>query len=147
RLRGGAFSLAMIVVLLATSGDDASARRRRNANKSYSPPYSAIVVDANSGTVMHSANADALRHPASLTKIMTLYLLFEQLDAGRLKLDSALHVSEHAAGQSPTKLGLKAGSTIEVGDAIKGMVTRSANDAAVVVAENLGGSEDQFAKM
>src|SRR5205085_2740724 len=147
RLRGGAFSLAMIVVLLATSGDDASARRRRNANKSYSPPYSAIVVDANSGTVMHSSNADALRHPASLTKIMTLYLLFERLEAGKLKLESPLKVSENAAEQDPTKLGLKEGTTISVEDAIKGIITRSANDAAVVVAENLENSETEFAKM
>jgi D-alanyl-D-alanine carboxypeptidase len=78
---------------------------------------------------------------------MTLYLLFEQLEAGRLKLDSPLRVSEHAADQSPTKLGLKADSTLTVEDAIKGMVTRSANDAAVVVAENLGGSEEQFGRL
>src|SRR5207302_2136351 len=87
------------------------------------------------------------RHPASLTKIMTLYLLFERLESGKLKLDSPLQVSEHASAQAPTKLGLKAGSTIAAEDAIKGMVTRSANDAAVVVAENLGGSEEDFAKL
>ena len=72
-------------------------------------PYADIVVDANSGTVLHSTNPDALRHPASLTKIMTLYLLFEQLEAGKLKLDTPLPVSAHAAGQTPTKLGLKPG--------------------------------------
>src|SRR5207247_1105867 len=103
-----------------------------NVTATYSPPYAAIVVDANSGKVMHSENPDALRHPASLTKIMTLYLLFERLEAGKLKLESPLKVSEHAASQSPTKLGLKAGETIAAEDAIKGMVTRSANDAAVV---------------
>ncbi len=65
------------------------------------------MVDANSGNVLHSSNPDARRHPASLTKIMTLYLLFEQLEAGKLKLDSQLKVSEHAASQSPTKLGLQ----------------------------------------
>jgi D-alanyl-D-alanine carboxypeptidase len=78
---------------------------------------------------------------------MTLYLLFEQLEAGRLKLDSPLKVSAEAAGQSPTKLGLKPGSTLVVEDAIKGMVTRSANDAAVVVAEAIAGSESDFAKL
>src|SRR5947209_11401476 len=110
-------------------------------------PYSDIVVDANSGQVLHAANADALRHPASITKIMTLYLLFEQLEAGKLKLDSRLPVSAHAAAQSPTKLELTAGQTIAVDDAIKGMVTKSANDAAVVVAEAIGGSEDNFGRL
>jgi D-alanyl-D-alanine carboxypeptidase len=86
-----------------------------------------------------------LRHPASLTKIMTLYLLFEQLDAGKLRLDSQLPVSEHASAQAPTKLGLKPGQTIEVEDAIRGLVTKSANDAAVAVAEAIGGSEQDFA--
>jgi D-alanyl-D-alanine carboxypeptidase len=110
-------------------------------------PYADIVVDANSGAVLHATNPDARRHPASLTKIMTLYLLFEQLDAGKLKLDTPLKVSAEASGQSPTKLGLKPGSTLAVEDAIKGMVTRSANDAAVVVAEAIGGSEDDFARL
>ncbi len=110
-------------------------------------PYADIVMDANSGTVLHSTNPDALRHPASLTKIMTLYLLFEQLEAGKLKLDSDLKVSADAAGQSPTKLGLKPGTTLKVEDAIKGMVTRSANDAAAVVAEAIAGDEDEFAKL
>ena len=104
------------------------------------------MVDANTGSVLHSANADAIRHPASLTKIMTLYMLFERLESGKLSLDSQLRVSEHAADQSPTKLGLREGRTISVEDAIKGMITRSANDAAVVVAENLAGSEDEFAR-
>jgi D-alanyl-D-alanine carboxypeptidase len=110
-------------------------------------PYADFVLDANSGTVLHETNADARRHPASLTKIMTLYLLFEQLEAGKLKLESQLKVSKEAAGQSPTKLGLKPGSTLAVEDAIKGMVTRSANDAAVVVAEAIAGDEDEFAKL
>src|SRR6185369_2593868 len=92
-------------------------------------------------------NPDAKRHPASLTKIMTLYLLFEQLEAGKLKLDSLLKVSQAASEQSPTKLGLKGGSTIQVEDAIKGIVTRSANDAAVVVAENIASSEREFAEL
>ena len=114
---------------------------------SHAAPYADIVVDANSGAVLHATNPDASRHPASLTKIMTLYLLFEQLEAGKLKLDSALKVSAEAAGQSPTKLGLKPGSTLAVEEAIKGMVTRSANDAAVVVAEAIADSESDFARL
>src|SRR5437660_10193278 len=110
-------------------------------------PYADIVVDANSGAILHATNPDARRHPASLTKIMTLFLLFEQLEGGKLKLDSALKVSSEAAGQAPTKLSLKPGSTLSVEDAIKGMVTRSANDAAAVVAEAIAGSESDFAKL
>ncbi|MFG1339280.1 D-alanyl-D-alanine carboxypeptidase family protein [Xanthobacter autotrophicus] len=108
---------------------------------------SAIIVDANTGKTLYEDNADALRHPASVTKIMTLYLLFEQLEAGNLKLDSNLQVSAKAASQQPSKLGVRPGSTIEVEDAIKALVTRSANDVAVVIAENLGGSESEFAEM
>ena len=120
--------------------------RARAAAKSYSPPYAAIVVDANSGAVLHENAADAQRHPASLTKIMTLYLLFERLEVGKIKLSSEMDVSARAASQSPSKLGLKAGSTLRVEDAIKALVTKSANDAAVVVAETLGGDEDAFAR-
>ncbi len=110
-------------------------------------PYAAIVVDANSGNVLHSANPDDLRHPASLTKIMTLYLLFERLEAGKLKLDTPLSVSEHASAQAPTKVGLRPNETIEVEDAIRALVTKSANDAAVVIAEAIGGDEHEFAEM
>ena len=116
-------------------------------NSSLAAPYADIVLDANSGKVLHSTNPDAKRHPASLTKIMTLYLLFEQLEAGQMKLDEKMDVSEEAAGQSPTKLGLHAGDTISVEDAIKGLVTRSANDAAVVIAEWIGDDEESFAEM
>ena len=113
----------------------------------YHPPYAAIVVDDKSGFVLHEVSADEPRHPASLTKIMTLYLLFEQLEAGKLSLDTELPISTRAALQNPTKLGLKANQTIKVEDAIKGLVTKSANDAAVVVAEAIGGSEAEFAKL
>jgi D-alanyl-D-alanine carboxypeptidase len=105
------------------------------------------MVDGNTGQVLEASNPDAPRHPASLTKIMTLYLLFERLDAGKIKLDTPLKVSQHAADQDPTKLELKPGQTIPVEDAIKGVVTRSANDAAVTIAENLGGSESDFARL
>ena len=95
--------------------------------------------------VLQALNPDALRHPASLTKIMTLYLLFEQIEAGKVRLNTPLSVSVHASEQAPTKLGLKPGGMITVEDAIKAMITRSANDVAVAVAENLGGDEGQFA--
>ena len=88
-----------------------------------------------------------IRRPASLTKIMTLYLLFERLDAGKMKLDTEMEVSEHASEQAPTKLGLKPGQTLRVEDAIKGLVTRSANDASVVIAEAIAGDETEFAKL
>jgi D-alanyl-D-alanine carboxypeptidase len=122
-------------------------RRHHVHDAEYAPPGSSIVIDGNSGAVLEASNPDALRHPASLTKVMTLYLLFERLDAGKIRLDTPLKVSEHAAEQAPTKLELKPGSTISVEDAIRGIVTKSANDAAVAVAENLGGDEETFAKM
>src|SRR5262245_54467428 len=147
-LRWGVCSLVAVLSLAAFAGDNADARRRKaSSNSAYSPASASIVVDANSGTVLHASNPDAQRHPASLTKIMTLYLLFERLEAGKLKLDSPLKVSAHAEDQAPTKLGLEDGESIKVEDAIKGMVTCSANDAAVVVAEALAGSEDEFAKL
>jgi len=111
----------------------------------YAPPTASMVIDGNSGAVLEESNPDASRHPASLTKVMTLYLLFERLEAGKIRLDTPLKVSEHASEQDPTKLGLKPGQTIAVEDAIKAVVTKSANDAAVVIAENLGGSEEAFA--
>ena len=154
-LRFGLLGLAASVACVAVSADPADARgwRRHVSRHATTQPaqnearYADIVIDANTGAVLHSTNPDALRHPASLTKIMTLYLLFERLEAGKLKLDSQLDVSAHAASQSPTKLGLRAGETIKVEDAIKGIVTRSANDAAVVVAENVADSEEEFARM
>ncbi len=159
-LRGSgrvALGLVSVIAVTAITLHPAEARRSGEAHHfrarvvthghDYSPPYAAIVVDANSGKVLHAASADELRHPASLTKIMTLYLLFERLEAGKLKLDSQLPVSEHASVQAPTKLGLKPGQTIAVEDAIKGLVTKSANDAAVVVGEAIGGSETDFADL
>ncbi|WEK49538.1 MAG: D-alanyl-D-alanine carboxypeptidase [Candidatus Kaistia colombiensis] len=109
-------------------------------------PNSSIVVDAKTGKVLYSKEPDALRRPASLTKMMTLYLLFGELESGRLTMSSRLRVSDFASRQRPTKLGLKPGSTIAVRDAMLGLITRSANDAAVVIAENLAGSEAAFAQ-
>src|SRR4030081_921672 len=124
-----------------------SARPPHEARESYSPAFASIIVDGNSGATLSASNPDASRHPASLTKIMTLYLLFERLDAGKMKLDTEMDVSEHASEQAPTKLGLRPGQTIKVEDAIKGLVTRSANDAAVVIAEAIAGDEGDFAKL
>jgi D-alanyl-D-alanine carboxypeptidase len=110
------------------------------------PKYAGIVIDANNGKVVYSRNADARRYPASLTKIMTLYILFEELNAGRMSKATRLKVSAHAAAQAPSKLGLKPGETISVEDAIKALVTKSANDVAVIVAEAIGGTERGFAR-
>jgi D-alanyl-D-alanine carboxypeptidase len=131
---------------LAASASPAEARRRAKKVGGYNPPYAAMVVDAKTGRTLHAENEDALRHPASVTKVMTLYLLFEQLERGRISLSTPLRVSGNAASQAPSKLGLSAGESIEVEDAIKALVTKSANDIAVVVAENLAGSEDAFAE-
>jgi D-alanyl-D-alanine carboxypeptidase len=107
--------------------------------------YASIVIDMDSAKVLHARSADETRYPASLTKVMTLYLVFDALDAGTLKLSDRLPVSKFASRQQPSKLGLKAGTTIKVEDAIRALVTKSANDVAVVLAEKLGGSESKFA--
>lgn len=111
------------------------------------PRYAAIVVDVESGEVLHAANADETRYPASLTKMMTLYLLFEALEGRSVSLDRPLPVSSYAASKPASKLYVKAGSSIPVEIAIQALVIKSANDVAVVVAEALGGSEEHFARM
>lgn len=108
--------------------------------------YAAIVIEESTGKVLFSRNANSLRYPASLTKIMTLYLLFEELDSGRLTLRSRMKASRVAAGRSPSKLYLKPGQTISAEDAILALVTKSANDVATIVAEHLSGDEPAFAK-
>jgi len=105
-----------------------------------------MAVDLHTGRVLYSKNADIQRYPASITKVMTLYLLFDALRDGKLTMRTQLRVSEHAADQSPTKLGLSAGDTIPVADVIGAIVTKSANDMAVTVAESLAGSEEEFAR-
>ncbi|MGH9589446.1 MAG: D-alanyl-D-alanine carboxypeptidase family protein [Terracidiphilus sp.] len=108
--------------------------------------HASIMVDASSGAIVYARNAEARAHPASLTKLMTLFITFQQLKRGRLKLTQELRVSKHAAVQQPTKLWLRPGSTISVRSAILGITTRSANDAAVVLAEGIAGSESGFAR-
>ena len=157
-LRVGVFGLVTLTAGAIFTRDSAEARRyhrhghvahshHQDSDDDYSPKFSSIIVDGNSGSVLTATSPDGPRHPASLTKVMTLYLLFERLEAGKIKLDTEMPVSEHASDQAPTKLDLRAGQTIKVEDAIKGLVTRSANDAAVVIAEAIGGSEDNFAKL
>lgn len=109
--------------------------------------YASIVVDADSGRVLYARNADTPSQPASLTKMMTLYMLFEAMEKGKANLKTRMPASSRAVGQPPTKLGLRQGDSITVEDAIKALVTRSANDVAVVVAEFLGGTEVNFASM
>jgi D-alanyl-D-alanine carboxypeptidase len=107
--------------------------------------YAGIVVDAKTGKTLYASNADAPRYPASLTKMMTLYVLFEEMERGRFNRNSRLKVSKKAAAQPPTKIGLRAGQTIKVNTAIRALAVRSANDVAVVVAENVSGSVAAFA--
>ena len=109
--------------------------------------YAAIVVDANTGKTLFSSSADAARYPASLTKMMTLYLTFEALQSGKIKKSTKVRFSKNAAAEPPTKLGVKAGGSVTVETAILSLVTKSANDAATALGELLGGSEDGFARM
>jgi D-alanyl-D-alanine carboxypeptidase len=151
RCRVWGIAAVLAPLMLASAPADARAPLQltpaRAASSIGNPRYAAIVVDANTGATLREANSDSLRYPASLTKIMTLYLLFERIEGGKLTLSTRLTVSEDAASQAPTKLGLRAGQTIAVEDAIKALITRSANDVAVVIAEALAGSEDEFAKL
>ncbi|MBB4504147.1 D-alanyl-D-alanine carboxypeptidase [Rhizobium leguminosarum] len=131
--------MAVTIVMVDSVNADAEA-----AN----PKYAGIVVDAKTGNVLYSENADRLQYPASLTKMMTLYMTFEALEQGRIRLDTPVPFSAHAAAQAPTKLGVRAGGTITVEQGILGLVTLSANDAATALGEMLGGgSEGRFAQL
>lgn len=111
------------------------------------PRYSSIVIDADTGTVLHESNADASRYPASLTKMMTLYMLFEAIEQRKMTLDTRMQVSTHAASMPQTNIGLRTGDSISVREAIPALIVRSANDVAAVVAEALGDSEANFGRM
>ena len=152
RVRHPAARVAAIVIIaltaVALSAGDVDARGKKKKKRVvYRPALAHIVLDAKTGKTLETYKADEKRYPASLTKVMTLYLLFERIEAGELKLNSQLSVSRHASSRPPTKLGLKPGDTVRVEDAIKALVTKSANDVAVVVAEAIGGSEAEFARM
>ncbi|HBD51730.1 MAG TPA: D-alanyl-D-alanine carboxypeptidase, partial [Alphaproteobacteria bacterium] len=125
----------MVCMALASAGTPA-----------YAAKYAAIVIEEDSGRVLFARNADKLRYPASLTKIMTLYLLFEDIEAGRLTMKSRIPVSKLAAGRSPSKLYLKPGQSISAEQATYALVTKSANDVATAIAEKLAGTEREFAK-
>ncbi|GGY55310.1 D-alanyl-D-alanine carboxypeptidase [Parvularcula lutaonensis] len=110
------------------------------------PKYAAFVMHEGTGDVLFSRYADSRRYPASLTKMMTLYVLFEDIEAGRIKLDDKIKVSSYAARQPASKLGLRAGTTIDVETAIEALIIKSANDVASAVAEHVSGSEVAFAR-
>jgi D-alanyl-D-alanine carboxypeptidase len=132
-------SLVMVGMVAATAAVATPAQ----AN----PKYAGIVIDAKTGKVLYSDSADELRFPASLTKMMTLYLTFEALEAGKIKLNTRVPFSKNAASEPPTKLGVGVGNSITVEQAMLGLITRSANDASTALAEMLGGSEERFARM
>lgn len=129
--------LLVVVTVVALSNSALSASVPRK--------YAGIVVDAKTGKTLYASAADSLRYPASVTKVMTLYVLFQELEAGRMSLSTRMRVSKHASRAVPTKLGLKSGSTIKVEDAIKSLVTLSANDMSRVIAEHISGTESAFA--
>jgi D-alanyl-D-alanine carboxypeptidase len=120
---------------------------KANAAEAATAKYSSIVIDVNTGKTMFSASPDAPRYPASLTKMMTLYLLFEGLKSGKFTKSTRIPISSHAANQAPSKLGVKAGQSITVETAIFALVTKSANDAAAASGEFMGGSESRFAQI
>lgn len=140
-LRSGAVALTLMTGVAAPSAPAAAFSLLDQ------PKYAAILVDAKTGEVLYSRRADAPRHPASITKVMTLFLAFEALEKGELKLSEQMPVSWNASIQSPSKLGLRKGQTIAVDDAIRALAVKSANDVAVVFAERLGGTEANFAEM
>ncbi|KAA0593824.1 D-alanyl-D-alanine carboxypeptidase [Azospirillum lipoferum] len=139
------FSLTALMALAAVLLAPLPASAKGSAKKASAPVAAEILMDAGSGRVLQARNADTLTYPASLTKMMTLMLTFEALDRGTLRLDQSLVVSQHAASMPPSRLWLAPGSTITVEQAILALVTRSANDVAVVLGEALGGSETAFA--
>jgi len=134
--------IAVFAVLVYLAPQQIAAARSIQSD----PRYAAIVVDVNTGRILYSRSADRLRYPASLTKIMTIYMIFEALRDGKITKKTRMKVSSHAAGQAPSKLGLRPGQTISVDAAIRALVTKSANDVAAVVAEHLGGTESAFAR-
>lgn len=131
--------LAAIMVMVAASVCATPA--------SANPKYASIVVDANNGKTLHARHADSLRYPASLTKMMTLYMLFEAMHQGKVSKNTRIVMSRHAASMQPSKLGIPVGKSISAEDAILALVTKSANDVAAAVGEHLGGTESEFAEM
>lgn len=150
------FKVSTLCLLCMTlvAADAEAAKRKTSGRKSYSaasgvsdPRYADLIVNPQTGEVYHQVNADAKRYPASLTKMMTLYMLFEALEKQRVTMNTRLEISSYAASMPQTNLALTPGDSIPVEIAIKALVVRSANDVAVVVAEALGGDVDRFADM
>jgi D-alanyl-D-alanine carboxypeptidase len=151
--------VALVVCVVGVTSAEAGKRKKRGVHSRVkvhrvvrsedltgSSRYAAIVIDDKTGRILYAKNADAPRHPASLTKMMTLYLLFEDMQKRKVSLSTRFTASAKASAQAPSKLGLRPGQTIAVEDAIRALVTKSANDVAVTVAENLGGTEQAFAR-
>lgn len=126
---------------------EAAGKKHKKVASVHVPVQTSIVVDGKTGKVLHADNATRKIYPASLTKVMTLYMLFEAIDSGKVKLSDHFTVSKNATTAKPCKLNLKAGEKITVEDAILALIVKSANDAAVTVAENLAGSEAKFSKL
>ena len=135
-------ALIASILFAAAYFNPAQAKRYSNKNR-----FASIVIEADTGYVLSHSNADKKLYPASLTKMMTLYLTFEALKHGKLRKSQYLKISNHAAAQVPSSLGLRRGDRIRVRHAILALVTKSANDVAVSLAETLGGSEKAFAKL
>ena len=135
--QGGVRALQAVTVLIFISAFSAP---------SFAAPYAAMVIDARTGEVLHSRNADTRLHPASLTKMMTLYVAFEAIRLGEISLDTKVKISRKAASEPPSKLGLKAGQRIALRYLIRAAAVKSANDAATAIGEAVEGSEAAFAR-
>lgn len=134
---------ALVLSLFFAMSNQAGAAKSKSKEN---PKYASLVMDADTGAILFQKNADARRHPASLTKVMTLLLVFDALHEGRLDLDDRIMISRRAAAASPSKIGLPAGASIKVKDAIHAIITKSANDISIAVAEHLGRTESNFAR-
>ena len=140
-------AVALVVALSLAAGCTTQSAMNSVVAPLPSEKYAAIVIDASNGEVLYERNSRELRYPASLTKMMTLFMLFEALDRDMVSLDTPITVSANAARKPPSKIGFRAGQTIDVRSAILALCVRSANDVAAAVAEHLGGSEERFAAM
>ncbi len=147
RIRFSSVLTLILVVSITLTAVVADAAKRRSKKKSSGRTQTSLVVDGRSGKILYASNARKKIYPASLTKVMTIYLVFEALESGKLNLNQKLYVSTYATKARPLKLYLKAKERIKVRDAILGLIVKSANDAARVVAENIAGSEKRFARL
>lgn len=138
--------MSVLLAALLAGPADAATKKRGSANTP-NPRYASIVIDADTGAVLHESHADKQLHPASLVKMMTLLMTFEAVEKGNLTLNSRVRMSSYAASQAPSKLGIPAGGSITVRDAIYALVTKSANDVATALGETVGGSESRFVAM